>query len=231
MEITKRDLRILESLKRLGFMSFHQIKDLFFKGKVSACENRLSILLKKGFIESISLKKALKDSKGFHFQPTGFSSRKKLYSLPNKKRQFKGQSSLIHQMLLSESLTDLKKLLPQSLFLDQKDIAHNIDKGLRPDAILVGEDFKLAIELERWTKNRKAYFKKINLYSASTYTHVLYCVTTEKAKKALLKRFTGQKKIGVCFFNHCDLVFSPLYGALHLNQWMDKLNKKGGYDE
>ena len=232
MELTKRDILIIETLKNQDFCLYKDIENNFFSSKYSAY-NRLNELRKNNYIliksfNHLCLTKNL-DSSSLNL----IGNNRKYISLPEKHKILTRNPSLWkinHQLLLLSLKIRLENLLNTSAIYENqiRDLKYSLyDRTFEPlpDFYFQGESFKLAVELELHLKSKNRYSLKMSEYRKSSYSHVLYVVTNNKKTNRLIRAFRYQKYVAIAHYINLEKIVSYRYGNQPLLEWLKKRTK------
>ena len=230
--LTNRDKLIIDTLKQQDFCFYKDIQKRFFSSDFSA-SHRLNYLKKKGYIliepfSTFSFKNSL-DSSALEI----LGKNLKVISLSDKGGFLRRKLSpwkKTHQLLIFSVKERLENLLGiEAAFESQiRNLKHTLyDRTFEPlpDFYFIGEDFKLAIELELHTKSQSRYSLKMSEYKKSSFTHVLYIVTHARKISVLIKNFQYKKYVGIAHYAKAEEVISYRYGELSLFEWLTKRTK------
>ena len=221
------DCKVIDFIKRSGFATSDQIRDLFFQGRSGATRQKLSRLQRKGKLKSMLFIKAF-DRRKVIPVPLLSLRKKKVYFVDKKYFLKEKRHLLIHQILLNSCLVRLEKIFPESEVLFKGELS-SLDYEMIPDASLkIGKNL-IALELERSQKSVKEYFKKANFYRKSSFSHLLYFALTKRTKKALFECFQGNPNTAIFLYEEPLKVYSSYKEVMGLREWFEwsKKNKIG----
>jgi hypothetical protein len=244
MQLTNRDLKLIEYIKDQGFVTYAQIYSGFFTSK-SSCSRRMGLLNTGGLIEQKSLREYFNSSheKYYfpHLLPLGIDQSTQIITLSKRLRKlypdydlvFK-KDILLHQLYLGRVRNYLSKKVPHDYIISEYEIKlfanFMIDrnKDIYPDLSFEGPDLKLALEMERTKKTFDRYFSKFYNFYDSSYSHVLYIFINRKSLKSVMGLTKIYRKIGFALFENLDEVYSPIYGKLKFDDWIAKIRAISG---
>ena len=232
MILTKRDERIIETLKEQDFCFYKDIEKSFFPSKYSAYK-RLNNLEKHGYI-SIKPLRILYLAKDLDSSCLNFIGIHRKYICLDEKddllRRKISKWKIRHQLLLFSLKNRLERVVNETGCFENKlkDLRHTLyDRTFEPlpDFYFKGEDYKLAVELELHLKSKNRYALKMSEYRKSSYSHVLYVVANAKKITSLVRAFRYHKYIGITHYTKPEEIVSYWHGNISLCEWVKKRTK------
>ena len=160
--VTERDMRVLEIMTQLRYMTTKQLKDTIFKDvSYSVCYRRLNYLIDNKLLLRRYYNLAKNTNSHVYY----------LDKLPSKK-------NLAHELLISQFIVELSKLELDILEVDKAPIY----RGIRPDLIVrirtkAGKERMIFLEVQ--LSKHDCVSKYFNLYREDTPA-ILYIVTNNK---------------------------------------------------
>ncbi len=190
------------------FLSFKQIKKRYFKEQVrSTAYSRLSLLMRSGYLQSVSVGGILdeKSQVSVVYQVTRRSYELLLKMLPDQVEDevFLNKINLScvwHDYLLAEALWQLK--LRQSDLIVKNTKVFQLEKnifGKKPDAILIDLENKrqIAVELELTRKSDRRYRDIMYDYRSKTeFDAVVYITKSEALSEKIRSVIRGKTPVG-----------------------------------
>lgn len=244
MDITIRDIELLQYLHDQGVATSDQLTRCFFPSK-SSFKVRISKLIESGFIDSHSLssfaklspsrfydlrQKAISDGKKWHLL--------KVYSLRDLKSEKNQLSTPIfwqHQIGLNDIRFILTKTLSKERgeFFTDPEIKREWarfsgfgDDVPIPDLLWRGGSKNIAIEYERTNKGENRYLIRMLKYSRSKYDKILYIASDDKIFNMLIKCSKRVPKIGVCLLQSMNKVCNQSLGYVTLHEFLKVDNER-----
>lgn len=237
IELTKRDLLLVEFLANQGFATFSQIQKHYFPDKHST-SRRLSILTEHKIVKKQSINDIF-DHSGRYFPvilQMKISPKQSIYSLGDamtrthaKALSMQKANMLLHQLFLNNVLMFIKKEFPSDVnILTEQEIkeqaADNLGrKKLAPDLSVEMGRTKIAVELERTIKSKTRYQNKIYQFDRTIYSHIWFVVLNDKHLRLLRKKIPSDYKYGFSHIRDLETVISREFGTFNIMDWVDKV--------
>ena len=237
IELTKRDLKLIEFLANQGFATFAQIQKHYFPDKYST-SRRLGILNENKIVKKQSINDIFKQSGRFFpcLLQMKISSKQSIYSLGDvmirthaKSLSMQKANMLLHQLFLNNVLMFIKGEFPNDVkILTEQEIKEQATdnfgrKKLAPDLSVEMGRTKIAVELERTIKSKTRYQNKIYQFDRTIYSHVWFIVLDDKHLGLLRKKIPSDYKYGFSHIKDLNTVISREFGTLDLLDWVTKV--------
>lgn len=206
LRITKRDLRLFNDLYEHSFLCFYQIRRDHFDGKsISTVYNRLSKLMRAGFIESMSVNLRVshlddKDIGVIYFLTKDGFRKLKEYS---RGRSYRDKlipvnlSQLGHDLILTDALKVIKKRRLEYKSMNSKLLKLSSNEYEQiPDGVILDPAYqkRFALEIELTSKSHRRYREILTNYGVnSKFDGVLYLVKDETITRKILETHFGYK--------------------------------------
>lgn len=244
MNLSNRDLNILEYIKDQGYVTNSMLKETFFSSDRDY-RRRIGQLQKAGFIDRKLLKTYFESSseKYFfpHLLPLGVNLNTQIVSLSGRMRRlypdynlvFK-KDILLHQLYLGKVRNHFANVVQHDFIFSEYEIKtfSNLvvdrNKEINPDLSFESKTMRLAVEMERTKKTFDRYYSKFYNFYDSSYTHVLYIFIDHKSLNSVMGLTKIYRKIGYMLYQNLDEVYSPVYGKLKFNEWFEKIKSVSG---
>lgn len=239
MNLSSRDVRLLQYVKDQGYVTYQQVCEEFFRSKQD-CSRRLGQIEDAGFIERKELKRYFQSSneKYFfpHLLPLGINHNTQIISLSPKLRKrypdydlvFK-KDILLHQLYLGKVRNHYVRSIEHDFVLSEYELKTfseflvDRNKEIHPDLSFEKGETRLAIEMERTKKAFDRYLSKFYNFYDSSYSHVLYVFINQKSMASIMGMTRIYRKIGFVLMTNLNEVYSPVYGKLLFEDWFQKI--------
>ena len=236
IRLNDRDRSLLAFIEEQGFASFSQLNKMFFKTK-GFCSERLDKLCFFGYLDKKKLIDFFKNpntketSQGYwpHLNNLNVSPIQKVYFINRKYSKGYGKSQslfkpsmVLHQLILNDVRGFIEDEIKHKWVHNDPylKILSSVEFGrsgeIIPDLSVECDNLKFAVEVERTPKGRARYFKRVNYFRDSVYTHVVYYYTDECQLKPLLDRVGLDKKFSFAHYTTPNKLINPVFGTMSL---------------
>lgn len=240
IQLTPRDLGIVNFLRDQGFATYDDLRLRFF-GKKSVTSRRLQILCKEGIIRSQNIYEVFGMDRNTLYFPylvqLKISPKHRIYTLGvtmlrslNFGKTMQRKNMVFHQLFLNHVLYFVEKHLPGSIVMTEQMInaistsQPGRKREIAPDMTVEFErgkqKIRIAIELERTIKDRARYLQKSDHLDRSIYSHVWYIGLTDKSVKTLQAKMLARRKYGFSHISTLHNVLSPELGLRSFEEWL-----------
>jgi DNA-binding Lrp family transcriptional regulator len=239
MNLSGRDIRIIQYIKDQGFVTYNELCDGYFHS-LQDCSRRLSQLERAGFIDRKTLKSYFQSSQAKyyfpHLLPLGVNQNTQIISLSARLRKFYPDYDLVfrkdillHQLYLGKVRRHFSERFKNDLILSEyemKTLSNLIidrNSDVHPDLSFERGEIRLALEMERTKKAFDRYFSKFYNFYDSSYSHVLYVFINQKSMASVLGMTKIYRKIGFALMSNLNEVYSPVFGKLLFDDWFSRI--------
>jgi hypothetical protein len=243
IQLTPRDIRIVNFLRDQGFATYDDLRIRFF-GKKSVTSRRLRILSDNGIIKAQNIYEIFGLDRNTRYFPylvqLKINPKHRIFTLGesmlrslNFGKTMQRKDMVFHQLFLNHVLYFVEKAFPGAVVVTEQMInALSMNepgrkKEIAPDMAVEfeknGYRFKIAVELERTIKDRNRYLQKSDHLDRSIYTHVWYVGLSDKSLKTLQSKMVARRKYGFSHISNLERVLSPDLGILSFMGWLEKV--------
>lgn len=208
IKLTSRDLAVIHSLCRFGYLSFQQIAERHFQGlNKSTIHNRLTLLQKRGLLNRTRVGRLFhhldRREFGVVFKPTRLAIRTLNTALPEAELKAMpvkiSTTNLFHNLVLADVIGCLEKRFIGVEFQIGKAMAPvDFNVGRLPDALIRSPtSIQLAIELELTSKSERRYREILTSYRVNPRVEKILYVCPKGVRDKIIKILAYQPKTGL----------------------------------
>lgn len=245
IDLQSRDRKLIWYIKEQGVATFEQLNRNFFPGEGS-CRKRLHHLIRAGYLESVFVNEVFKTTKQKQTKSSimpvvldlSMKASTKIYRLSQEYRRLwytnqslMKRSLVLHQLLVNESLEQVKKTLTANCILNEPEIKilspYSVGRRTEicPDFSFETEKHKIAFEVERVIKSKSRYSRKLLYYRDSLYTQIIYLYSFEKHLPVFLELTKHERKVGLAHYREPNKIYSSFWGPQSLNSFLEVSSK------